>query len=153
MGLNMEDLTENRVSKMLKQKVQNHKNFKNCTLVCHNNCYIIEQIDLSSREANKYYENLEMKRNAGIFERTSNNYMLIYSRDIELMNGEEAYISISYHCKYISIKVLYKDEEIDLYEDRRKAQQMATEIILPEIENVLNIIEISNRREENLKGL
>lgn len=149
----MEDLTENKISKMLKQKIQNHESFKNCTLVCHNNSYIIEQIDLSPNESNKYYDSLEMKKNAGIFKRTSNNSMLMYSRDIGLMNGEEACISISYYCKYISIKVSYKDKTIDLYEDRRKAEQIAIEIILPEIDNVLNVIEISNRREDNLKGL
>lgn len=152
----MVDLTENEITKEIKKLIQkDDERFDNCVLVCQKNHYIIEQIDLEPEISIKYEKFLDEISNAGIFNKDINSgykdgSKTWYKRDIQLMNSKNVHLDIIF-CKghnmksYVTLNVYYEDENIDLYRDKRFAGQLANEVLLPELNNILSLMNLKNK--------
>lgn len=159
----MKNLLElnDKISIMIKEKIQESERFKNTIFACRNNCYIISNIEFSEKESIMYKKHLELLSEANIMKKSDGKddngneekFNLIdgsintYTKKCQLCNGKYATINIAYYDKRIDIFAKYEDVCINLKKNEIKAIGIANELIMPELNNIIFIMNIQNENQ------
>lgn len=103
----------------------------------------------------KYKNDLESRSQAKTMEKKTyfKNSIAGYTKIIQLMNGKEAYIHIDLRENCANIVAGYERTIVDLYRDTEFAKQLGSELLMPEFDNILNIMERDKNKEKENKEI
>ena len=143
----MIDGTKNKITELLENKLKNNERFNNVRLYCRDNFYHITGITLKSREMKEYVKYLLIRTKVGILEMTHRDeYAINFCRNTTLFNSKKVKMYIQLQQMYeVNIMVEYLDKDINLYQNGSKANSIAVELLMPEIDNVVSSMKISKR--------
>lgn len=151
----MKDFTKNEITKMIEERIQGDKRFEETELICSYNCYYIKNIMLDPKTLSEYKKTLDMRCQAKTIEEENcfKGSVAGYTKAIQLMNREDAYLHMDLHDNSLNLIAGYEKKMTDLYRDKEFAKQLGAELLMPEFDNILNIMERDKNKEKENKEI
>ena len=135
----------NIISEIIQERYGDCERFYRTGLRCVDNFYLINGVMFEPSEIEKYKELLEKRVTAGVMEKNTgvmNGSTAEYQRSLQLSNGENADVNIAmYKSGSVNMSFNYDNDRIRLYRDNY-TQQIANELILPELNIVARIMNL-----------
>lgn len=149
----MNELKEDIITKMIKDRIQDDEILEKVGLYCRQNYYVVDGIKLTPKISDIYEQLLDARANAGVIEKRTQ-YMDAstagYTKDMQLMNGKNVHMHIAFYRHYEARVIAnYEDKKVNLAQSDNEARQIATELIIPELNNIIAIMDKNKNKEES----
>ncbi len=147
-------MKEDIISKLIQERIKDDKRFimKYYGTTFVEGGYALQGLKLTQEESDIYEELLETKSKAGILIKLTgvmDGSKAGYFKNMQLMNGKDAEIHIAYYNGgVVDITTSYKNDYVNLKSDTNAARQLATELILPELDNIIRIKNRNQNKED-----